>query len=51
MLASRDCPVTGTVLTAAGGKWGVQAWAPTEQQELGADATPDTVLEWLRNTT
>jgi hypothetical protein len=29
----------------------VQAWAPTEQYELGADATPDALLEWLRNTT
>jgi hypothetical protein len=51
MLASRSCPVTGTVLTAAGGRWGVQEWAPTEQHDLGADATPDSILDWLRDTT
>jgi NAD(P)-dependent dehydrogenase (short-subunit alcohol dehydrogenase family) len=50
MLASRDCPVTGTVLTAAGGRWGVLSWAPTSDAELGAHATPEELLDWVRTT-
>jgi hypothetical protein len=51
MLASRDCPVTGTVLTAAGGRWGIAAWQPAEEVALGSDATPDDLLAWLRAAT
>lgn len=51
MLASMDCPVTGTVLTAAGGRWAVRRWASTEERDLGPDATPDDLLGWVRETT
>lgn len=48
MLASTDCPVTGTVLSAAGGRWAIQSWAPAEELDLGPDATPDDLLGWVR---
>jgi NAD(P)-dependent dehydrogenase (short-subunit alcohol dehydrogenase family) len=51
VLASRDCPVTGTVLTAAGGQWGIARWQPAEEIDLGSDATPDDLLTWLRAAT
>jgi NAD(P)-dependent dehydrogenase (short-subunit alcohol dehydrogenase family) len=51
MLASRDCPVTGTVLTAAGGVWSVAAWQSAEEVDLGSEATPDDLLAWLRAAT
>ena len=51
MLASRDCPVTGAVLTAAGGRWGLATWEPGEEVDLGADATPDELLAWARAAT
>ena len=51
MLASKDCPVTGTVLTAAGGRWAIQRWALTEERDLGPDAAPDDLLDWVREAT
>lgn len=48
MLASRDCPVTGAVLTAAGGRWGMLALAATDETDLGAHATPEELLDWVR---
>jgi hypothetical protein len=51
MLASAECPVTGTVLSAAGGRWAIQNWASTEERDLGPDATPDDLLDWAREAT
>lgn len=46
MLASQQCPFTGRVLTAAGGRWGIQHNDAPEQHDLGIDATPDDLLTW-----
>lgn len=46
MLASRDCPVTGHVLKAAGGTWSIQQITITRHTDLGPDATPEDVLTW-----
>ena len=43
LLASEECPVTGVVLAAADGWFGVRSWARTSGVDLGDDATPEDV--------
>jgi NAD(P)-dependent dehydrogenase (short-subunit alcohol dehydrogenase family) len=44
-LASEACAVTGTVLSAADGWFGVRSWARTDGVELGGDVTPEDIAE------
>lgn len=45
-LASEECPVTGVVLSAADGAFGVRSWARSEEVDLGYDVTPEDVAKW-----
>ena len=51
MLASRDCPITGHVLKAAGGAWSLHQITAMRQADLGADASPEDVLAWATQPT
>src|SRR5436309_525983 len=44
-LASEVCNVTGVVLGAADGWFGVRSWARSEGVDLGYDVTPEAVAE------
>jgi NAD(P)-dependent dehydrogenase (short-subunit alcohol dehydrogenase family) len=44
-LASEACAVTGTVLSAADGWFGVRSWTRTDGVELGRDVTPEDIAE------
>jgi NAD(P)-dependent dehydrogenase (short-subunit alcohol dehydrogenase family) len=44
-LASEACAVTGAVLSAADGWFGVRSWARTDGVELGRDVTPEDVAD------
>lgn len=46
VLASRQCPFTGRVVSAAGGAWSIQQIAASPRAELGPDASPEDVLAW-----
>ena len=48
LLASRDCPVNGTVLAGAGGRWSLQRLSSHGEHDLGGDATVEDVLIWAR---
>lgn len=47
LLGSRQCPVTGKVLHAAGGKFGLAEFQSTKEFDLGPTPTPEQVLEVL----
>lgn len=47
LLGSRACPWTGTVLHAAGGRFGLGAFTLGPAHELGAAATPEQILSTL----
>ena len=48
LLGSRECPWSGKVLRAAGGTFSVGEFRTTRNHELGTQATPEAVLEVVR---
>ena len=45
-LVSGACPLSGTVIAAADGKWSVLQLSPRGEVQLGQHATPEDVLAW-----
>jgi NAD(P)-dependent dehydrogenase (short-subunit alcohol dehydrogenase family) len=48
VLGSQQCPWTGKVLQAAGGKFGIAEFNTLREFELGPQATPEQVLQVLK---
>lgn len=51
VLASRQCPVTGRVVSAAGGTSSTQQITASSQAQLGPEASPEDVLAWATQPT